>query len=518
MDYRSCAALSLIEGAALMVMHKIPICPAIIYLFLLLFLVQYLTLKIYDTFIYPYFGSPLRYLPGPKDHHFFIGQTLRQFRANGPYELYLSWSRKWPDAPFIRYISFGNSGTLLVNSLKAHQEVLQKNCYSFVKPPFFARIVGEVTGKGLVFAEGDEHRKQRRLLNVGIFSTPNIKKLVPVVHANAKCLANTIEDGIGSGESAVIEVVSLFSKATLDIIGLITLGKELSTLNSSPSFHDCYDRIFNQSALSSFITAVNTWIPLRKWLPIEANLTFVRANAEVKRILLEQIRSRKQEMALDKTVKESTKVPISRDILTYLLETRLLEEEAWTEDELLGYILTLPNNADPGYAELESLRYLNNFCREVLRVYAPAVMIWREARTDVIIDGTFVPKGTSLIISPQVAHFHPQIWGENCETFDPDRWDHLPAEAASPYAFESFSAGPRVCIGKGLAMLEFKAILIKIVSRFSFEGLNRKMILENYLTLRPKGGLMVRVKRRNYGPIEATRQRGSNRKTSAWLA
>ena len=145
-------------------------------------------------------------------------------------------------------------------------------------------------------------------------------------------------------------------------------------------------------------------------------------------------------------------------------------------------------------------------------------MIWREARTDVVIDSTFVPKGTSLIISPQVAHFHPHIWGKDCENFDPDRWDHLSSEATSPYSFESFSAGPRVCIGKGLAMLEFKAILIEIVSKFSFEGLNREMVLENYLTLRPKGGLMVRVKRLNYTPVEETKHGKSNRKSSAWLA
>jgi cytochrome P450 len=49
--------------------------------------------------------------------------------------------------------------------LRAHQEVLSTKCYSFVKPPFFARIVGEVTGMGLVFAEGEEHKTQRKLLN-----------------------------------------------------------------------------------------------------------------------------------------------------------------------------------------------------------------------------------------------------------------------------------------------------------------------------------------------------------------
>ncbi len=165
MNVQTCFALSIVELAALKAMHGIPFAFDIIYLFACIFTFQYLSIKLYSIFIEPLFVSPLRHLPGPKNHHFLIGHALNQFRANGPYELYLSWSKRWPDAPFIRYISFGNTETLLVNSLKAHQEVLQTKCYSFVKPPFLARLVGEVTGMGLVFAEGDEHRRQRRLLN-----------------------------------------------------------------------------------------------------------------------------------------------------------------------------------------------------------------------------------------------------------------------------------------------------------------------------------------------------------------
>jgi cytochrome P450 len=72
--------------------------------------------------------------------------------------------RKWPDAPLIRYLSFANSEVVLINSLGAFKEVLQTKCYSFVKPDFFARLIGEIAGKGLLLAEGDEHRKQRKLL------------------------------------------------------------------------------------------------------------------------------------------------------------------------------------------------------------------------------------------------------------------------------------------------------------------------------------------------------------------
>jgi cytochrome P450 len=36
--------------------------------------------------------------------------------------------------------------------------------------------------------------------------------------------------------------------------------------------------------------------------------------------------------------------------------------------EILGMLDETP---EPGYTEIESLRYLNNFCREVLRAYCP---------------------------------------------------------------------------------------------------------------------------------------------------
>lgn len=165
MYLQTCVALSAAELSTLILMHGAPPIYDIFYFFLVFLTLQYLTINLYYLCIYPFFVSPLRYIPGPKDHHPLIGQTLNQYRANGPYELYLAWSQKWPTVPFIRYISFGNTETLLVNSLRAHQEVLSTKCYSFVKPPFFARIVGEVTGMGLVFAEGDEHKKQRKLLN-----------------------------------------------------------------------------------------------------------------------------------------------------------------------------------------------------------------------------------------------------------------------------------------------------------------------------------------------------------------
>jgi cytochrome P450 len=70
-------------------------------------------------------------------------------------------------------------------------------------------------------------------------------------------------------------------------------------------------------------------------------------------------------------------------------------------------------------------------------------------------------------------------------------------DAASPFAFESFIQGPRMCIGRAFAMLEFKTLLIELVSRWRFGTVEGFVInLENpSLTLRPRGGLKVKVER-----------------------
>lgn len=72
--------------------------------------------------------------------------------------------RDYPDVAFIRYLSLFNKEILMVNSPAAHKEVLQTQCYSFVKPQFYERVVGEIAGHGILFTEGEEHKKQRRLL------------------------------------------------------------------------------------------------------------------------------------------------------------------------------------------------------------------------------------------------------------------------------------------------------------------------------------------------------------------
>jgi cytochrome P450 len=55
----------------------------------------------------------------------------------------------------------------------------------------------------------------------------------------------------------------------------------------------------------------------------------------------------------------------------------------------------------------------------------------------------------------------------NPEKFDPERWNDKSMITSEPYSFIPFSAGPRSCIGKYLALMESKMILVHFMHSFT---------------------------------------------------
>lgn len=124
-----------------------------------------------------------------------------------------------------------------------------------------------------------------------------------------------------------------------------------------------------------------------------------------------------------------------------------------------------------------------------LAIYAP-----RTAAREVIINGVRIPKGTTLMVMLAMINLSAAIWGEDVDDFNPDRWDRADI---SPNSLASFLQGPRVCIGRLFGMLEFKTLVIEMISKFRFEAVVKgEIVLVNPgPLLRPKGGLEVKVSR-----------------------
>ncbi|KAI0006418.1 cytochrome P450 [Xylariaceae sp. FL0662B] len=514
---------------------------------LVLFLVQYLAVKYYRIFLYHRYFSPFRHLPGPTDNHFFFGQAINFIRAESPPELYVKWMKQFPDAPVIRYLTFANTEVLVCNSLNSFKDVLQTNCYLFHKPDRWRRMMVEITGKGVLSLEDDEHRLHRKML-AGVFSAPNVRKLEPVFQTKASELSTVLSQAISGsdrekGSQGVIDCTEVFSKATLDIIGVTILGAELANLKTvndqsqrqntkaqakeAYTFHEAYEIIFAQSFIGKVLFFANAFVPTR-WLPLEANREFAFATSWLREILTKLIRQRYLEVEeARRSGKYESLKKDSRDLLSFVVEESMpgAPAEGIPEDNFLGHLLqfmaaghatsadtiswsvyTMATNpqiqnklrdeiseltswkSDPSFSDIDSLPYLNNFIREILRVYAPSTSHHRQATVDMMVDGVFVPKGTTFDIVPAVPMLNPLIWGKDADIPNPARWDQLTADQMSPYAFEAFSNGPRMCIGKNYAMVEIKIILVELIRRFRFLKVEKQFTIENPgFALRPNG-------------------------------
>ncbi|KAI1410752.1 cytochrome P450 [Hypoxylon sp. FL1857] len=511
----------------------------------ILFIIQYLLLKYYRVFLYPKYFSPLRHLPGPTDNQIFFGQFFNFLKAETPTSLYVKWMREYPDAPFIRYLSFANQEIIMPNSVESFKETLQTQCYSFQKAVHWRRMMKEIAGEGVIVMEFDQHRTHRKMLN-GPFSVTNVRKLEPVFKSKALEVTQVFDRAIAAnkhGSTGVIECTDCFSKTTLDVMGITILGIDLGNLagitfdgkskandqNPEYTFHNAYQVIFAQESLGKILLYLNGVFPTR-WLPLQANRDFLFATSWLENYLTGLVRERRAEITASMAAGKYERGD-SRDLITFLIEENLPGgiAEGVKEIEIVGHLIqfmaaghetsanllswslytlaTRPDiqaklyeelsalDDDPVFAALDKLPYLDNFIKEVLRLYSPATGMFRETAVDVTIEGVLFPKGTTFDIIPAVPMLNPHIWGEDVDEFDPTRWDRLSGDRASPYAFVAFSQGPRICIGRPLALMEMKIIFAEIVRNFRILNVEKEFKVENPSPVMRPNGLEVRFER-----------------------
>jgi cytochrome P450 len=130
-----------------------------------------------------------------------------------------------------------------------------------------------------------------------------------------------------------------------------------------------------------------------------------------------------------------------------------------------------------------------------MRIYPPAYVMGRAVIHETSIGGFDVHPGEILLISPWLLHRDPRNF-EDPLRFDPDRFLPEREAALARYAYLPFGGGRRICIGNQFALMEGEIILSTIAPQVAFELLTSRPIqLQPYITLRPKGGVPMRVRR-----------------------
>lgn len=141
--------------------------------------------------------------------------------------------------------------------------------------------------------------------------------------------------------------------------------------------------------------------------------------------------------------------------------------------------------------DVPHLPFTRHVVAEAMRLYPPAWIIGRRAVGGYALGEYAVPARAMIFMSPFVTQRDPRFFAEP-ERFDPDRW--TPAfEAALPkFAYFPFGGGARQCIGEHFAWMEAVLVLATVAQSWQLELLpNQRVVTQPLITLRAKYGVQV---------------------------
>ena len=176
----------------------------------------------------------------------------------------------------------------------------------------------------------------------------------------------------------------------------------------------------------------------------------------------------------------------------------LLGQHKSVLSELQSEVETVLSGRRPTFADLPALSLTRQVVDEALRLYPPAWVISRRALTPGELLGQEIPVGSYVFVSPYVLQ-RTQQWWPQPDRFDPARFaPQEPGPAYERYAYIPFGAGPNLCIGRDLALLEAVLVVAAVVQRFELTPMpDHEVRLDPLVTIRPKGGLPMRIRRRS---------------------
>jgi cytochrome P450 len=168
----------------------------------------------------------------------------------------------------------------------------------------------------------------------------------------------------------------------------------------------------------------------------------------------------------------------------------LLAQHPQIMAELYDELYQTLSGAPPSLDQLERLPLLDAVVKESMRIFPPVPRTIKRITAPVEMGGYSLKKGDRVIISHYVTHHLPEIY-PHPERFNPYRWFTI---KPSQYEYLPFGGGPRMCIGKGLAMTMTKVALAIILQRWRLRMVpNARVDRSVKVTMGPSPGLPMTV-------------------------
>ncbi len=389
----------------------------------------------------------------------------------------------------------------------AHEALVQKDA-DFIKGFGLSLFGRPLLGNGLLTSEGVTHRRQRKLM-APAFVQKRIAEYVTEISARTEKAQRGWTDG------ATVDVAEVMMHLTLEIVGKTLFDTEIG--RDAAEIGEALTH-----AMEHIIGSLSSLVPIPPTWPTPRNHRNNQAIARLDQIVYRLIREHRESggdrgdflsmlllaqdeddgsVMTDKQVRDEamTIVLAGHETTANALSWTfyLLAQHPSIRARLEHEVDAALGGRSPSLADLPKLPYALQVLKEAMRLYPPAYVFSRRPLHDVTLGGCAVPKGQMVLFNVAGMHRLARLYPEP-HRFNPDRFTPAAEKALPRQAYMPFGAGSRVCIGNHFALMEGQLVLAALVQRLRFDPLPgaRRVETESLVTLRPRGGLPMRVHRR----------------------
>ncbi|OSC98518.1 cytochrome P450 [Trametes coccinea BRFM310] len=465
----------------------------------------------------------LRALPGPPSPSRIFGYAWH-FWTTDPTELHEEWVSRYGRTLQYRILSYR---CLFTMDTKALGHILVKDDV-YQKPRQVRSFVAQMLGNGTVLSEGEQHRRQKRVVNPA-FGSLQIRGFTDLFLSKASQLRDILSLEVTRHRGvAQVDLYEWVHRMTLDVIGEAAFSYNIGTLSIDRKPNELCDafRMVSQSVTRmSLYPMLRFFFPILRILPEEQSRRFAKARKVMAQFARQLIEEKRRELAEDGGFDSKRGRHKQGDFLTLVVEANMgatvppsqqLSDKtiidecttflpaghettaitlAWfmynlarypaVQEKLRKELFSIGTDM-PTIEQLSALRYLDNVLREVVRLHPSLPSSLRMSMEDdmlplgepVYINGVahdriWVPKGTPIVIPILAINRDKALWGEDAFEFRPDRWDALP-EAVSNipgiWAHNlTFMGGQHACLGFRFSLNQIKVAVFTLLRAFEFE-------------------------------------------------
>ena len=388
------------------------------------------------------------------------------------------------------------------------ERVLLKEHDKFRKTDVEHRVFDPIIGGGILTADGQDWRWQRRVL-APLFRPSELLSFVPAISAAA---ARRLAVWRRAPDLTRRRIDHDMTDVTFDVL-TATIFAGSNAAEDAILKHEIgryLDRARWEIAWALLELPASAWHPYKRSM---------RRSAEAVRAVIQGLITRERASGwrsgglgarLGSATDPETGQGMSDDLIASNLATFAAAGHETTAKALTWTLYLLARSPEwqarvreevaavaghePIRAEhVERLVLTRQVLNESMRLYPPVPVMTRATREPMQL-GSHALGAPALVVMPiYVIHRHRTLW-EHPDAFDPDRFTSEREKSYLRMQFMPFGFGPRVCIGMSFAMIEAMALLATLVrgARFACDETYAPEPVSR-VTLIPKGGMTLNV-------------------------